>query len=168
MSPPAHRMHILVKQMCPMALLPGLSVSRLQMWQMMMMTSMIRAGPSGLSLRKASSAGGEGGARATGSGKGRYWVNILVEECARGAVDAAKAAWWKRTVPSASTAWISPSSGGQTPRGSAACEWSRFALLSFTWKSWPSYTDKPLMKFYRMLKRHLNYLPTLTLKELAV
>lgn len=70
--PQAHRMHIMVIQMCPMALLPGLSVSRLQMWQMMTTTSPIRAGPSGLSLRKASSAGGGGGAGATGSGKGGY------------------------------------------------------------------------------------------------
>lgn len=54
------------------ALLPILSVFRLQMWQMMTMTSLMRAGLSGLSLiqHQTSSGEGGGGGRAAGSEKG--------------------------------------------------------------------------------------------------
>lgn len=82
-------MYVMMFEKTVVALLPILFVSRLQMWQMMTMTSLIRAGLSGLCLRKASSGGG--GARES-LGRGRYRAATGPGESAPGAVDAAPAA----------------------------------------------------------------------------
>lgn len=65
----------------------------LKMWQMMTMTSLIRTGFSGLSLRNTSSKEGGGGERAAGWKKGRFWVGTDTEEFVPDAADSVKAVW---------------------------------------------------------------------------
>lgn len=63
----------------------------LKMWQMMTMTSLIRTGFSGLSLRNTSRKEGGGGERAAGWKLGRFWVGTDTEEFVPDAADSVKA-----------------------------------------------------------------------------
>lgn len=97
----------------------------LKMWQMMKMTSLIRTGFSGLSLRNTSREGGGGGERAAGLKKGRFWVGTDTEEFVPDAAESVKAVWSRRTAPNASTALISPSLEARTPSASVACKFNK-------------------------------------------
>lgn len=88
----------------------------------MTMTSLIRTGFSGLSLRNTSSKEGGGGERAAGWKNGRFWVGTDMEEFVPDAAGSVKAVWSRKTAPNASTASISPSLGGRTPSVNVACK----------------------------------------------